>query len=110
MAGGGRTSNLSRRTLITRGIAAGGLVWATPAITSLGRASGQVAGTPKPCDCTFCATVVPPGGGKLYFDCTGRSSDDCNCLCVCAGVDAVCSHLDDPCAVGVICKPRTAPC
>ena len=111
MAGvGARTSSLSRRTLITRGIAAGGLVWATPAITSLGRASGQAGGTPKPCDCSFCATVEPPGGGELYFDCKGRSSDDCNCLCLCAGVDAVCSHPDDPCVVSVICQPRATPC
>ena len=60
----GRTSSLSRRTLITRGIAAGGLVWAAPVVTSIGRAHGQAAGTPKPCDCTFCATVVPPVGPR----------------------------------------------
>lgn len=108
---GGRTSGMSRRSLITRGIAAGGLVWAAPAISSIGRAGAQVAGTPKPCDCTFCATVKPPGGGpKLYFDCKGKSSDDCNCLCLCAGVDAGCSHPDDPCTVGVICEPRATPC
>jgi len=111
MAGtGGRTSSLSRRTLITRGIAAGGLVWAAPAITSIGRASGQVAGTPKPCDCTFCATVVPPGGATLYFDCAGTSSDDCNCLCQCGGADTPCSHPEDPCVVSVTCKPRATPC
>jgi hypothetical protein len=107
---GDRTSSLSRRTLITRGIVAGGLVWAAPAITSIGRAHGQVAGTPKPCDCTFCATVDPPVGATLYFDCKGRSSDDCNCLCLCAGVDSACSHPDDPCAVNVICEPRATPC
>ena len=106
----GRTSSLSRRTLITRGIAAGGLVWAAPAVTSIGRVHGRPAGTPKPCDCTFCATVVPPVGQTMYFDCTGKTSDDCNCLCLCAGVDAECSHPADPCVVGVVCKPRATAC
>jgi hypothetical protein len=54
--------------------------------------------------------VVPPGGTPMYFDCKGTSSDDCNCLCHCAGVDAPCSHPENPCVVSVTCSPRATPC
>ena len=108
--GTGARAGLSRRTLIKRGVVVGGLAWAAPAITTIGSARGQTAGSPQPCDCTFCATVVPPEGPTLYFDCTGTSTDDCNCLCVCSGVDAPCSHPNDPCVVGITCTPRPTAC
>ena len=99
---------ISRRDVIRRGAIAGGVVWAAPAILSLDRA---VAGTPRTCDCTFCATVTPPRGPKLYFDCKGATDDDCNCLCVCGHVTGVpCSHLSDPCTVAITCTPRATPC
>ena len=104
----------SRRTLIRRTVAAGGLVWVAPAITTLARA--RAAGTPPPstttpdttprpieCSCTFCATVDSPTG-TLYYSCGPSTPEDCDCLCKCAGKDTHCTH-DDPCAIGVICTP-----
>ena len=51
-----------------------------------------------------------PENGSEQIDCTGKTSDDCNCLCHCAGVDAPCSHPENPCVVSVTCTPRATPC
>jgi hypothetical protein len=62
------------------------------------------------CDCSFCATVNPPGPGPdIYFDCVGASPAACDCLCKCGGLDFPCS-ASDPCDVEIICTPRATPC
>jgi hypothetical protein len=104
-------SGVSRRTLIKRGVIAGGLVWAAPAISTVGRAAAQTAVGTAPCDCSFCATVnvPPPVNITLYFDCDTATSEECDCLCKCGGIDRPCSQAD-PCTVTIVCTQRETPC
>lgn len=111
------SSDLSRRSLIKKGVVAGGIVWAAPMLTSA-TASAASTGTPapttsssstsmgQPCDCSFCAMVTQPGGGTLYFTCTAADSSGCDCLCKCGGVNRPCAQAD-PCTVAVNCVPTT---
>jgi hypothetical protein len=92
------------------GVLAAGLVWAAPAISTVGLGSVQTAGS-TPCDCSFCATVVvpPPVDLTLYFDCDTTTPQECDCLSKCGGVNRPCDQAD-PCAVAVACVPRATPC
>lgn len=123
-------TGLSRRSLIKRSVVVGGLVWAAPVMqsvasaatpgsppptttttstspsTSTSTSTTSTTTQPEPCDCTFCAIVSGPGGSTLYFTCAPTSSQGCDCLCKCGGVNRPCSQAD-PCTVEVTCVQTT---
>jgi hypothetical protein len=92
---------MSRRTLLKRGAVVGGtLVWAAPAVQTLGRSA--FAASPA-CDSTTC-TDVRKNGVIVGHLCCSPSPADMNCPCVCAGLapPSACPEAD-PCSVKFTC-------
>jgi hypothetical protein len=64
------TSGVSRRRILARGAVLGGVVWAAPAVTTVGgSAFGQVAGSPPPGDTriSYIALNVTCGGSNFFI-------------------------------------------
>jgi hypothetical protein len=130
-------NGITRRKVITGGAVVGGLVWAAPAMKTVGKMQGTTGSTPvttepstsptteatttssssttttttpQVCDCTTCATVQA-GSTTLYFTCAPETQEDCDCLCNCGGLNFPCSKAD-PCTVTVTCTPTpgNVPC
>jgi hypothetical protein len=75
-------SGLDRRTFVKRSAIVGGMVWAAPAITTLGsRAFAATGGTPRKCvDISYLAVVVTTNAGTFRFkyEANGACEDGAN--------------------------------
>ena len=132
-------SGVTRRKIIAGGAALGGLVWAAPAMKTVGRLGQNTGSVPNTTTTTTeeptttstststttssstTTTTVPQtcdcsfcatvvaGPTTLYFDCVGATPAACDCLCKCGNLDFPCAEAD-PCTVAITCTPRVLAC
>jgi hypothetical protein len=74
------SSGMDRRTFVRRGAILGGMVWAAPAISTMGsRAFAQTEGTPREChDISYLALVIKNGSPTYQFKLNAGGSVEMN--------------------------------